>query len=53
MRRLYIPLSTTVLCRQEFWTIEPESRQAKFGSTNHVIAPIEDASKHFGAVISM
>jgi len=34
---------------KEFWTIEPESRQAKFGSTNHVIAPIEDASKHFGA----
>jgi SAM-dependent methyltransferase len=32
---------------KEFWTIEPEPYQAKFGSTNHVIAPIEDAAKHF------
>jgi len=32
---------------QEFWTLEPEFYQARFGSTNHLIAPIEDASKHF------
>lgn len=32
---------------KEFWTIEPEPYQAKFGSSNHVIAPIEDASKLF------
>jgi hypothetical protein len=34
---------------KEFWTIEPGANQAKFGSTNHVIAPLEDASKHFEA----
>jgi SAM-dependent methyltransferase len=33
---------------QEFWTLEPEAYQARFGSTNHVIAAIEQASEHFG-----
>ena len=32
---------------KEFWTIEPGEDQAKFGSTNHVIAPLEEASRHF------
>jgi SAM-dependent methyltransferase len=32
---------------KEFWTIEPDFNQARFGSSNHVVAPIEDASKHF------
>ena len=32
---------------KEFWTIEPGAHEAKFGSTNHVIAPLEEASKHF------
>jgi SAM-dependent methyltransferase len=31
---------------KEFWTIEPNPEQARFGSTNHVVAPLEDASKH-------
>jgi len=34
---------------KEFWTIEPGRHEAKFGSTNHVIASLEDASKHFQA----
>jgi len=34
---------------KDFWTIEPEPAQARFGSTNHVIAPLEDVSKHFSA----
>jgi SAM-dependent methyltransferase len=33
---------------KEFWTIEPHPDQARFGSANHhVVAPLEDASKHF------
>jgi SAM-dependent methyltransferase len=34
---------------KDFWTIEPEPYQARFGSTNHVMATIEDAAKHFQA----
>jgi SAM-dependent methyltransferase len=34
---------------QEFWTIEPGTEQAKFGSSNHVIAPLEELSGHFEA----
>jgi SAM-dependent methyltransferase len=34
---------------KDFRTIEPESDLARFGSPNHIIAPIEDASKHFSA----
>jgi SAM-dependent methyltransferase len=34
---------------KEFWTIEPGEDQAEFGSTNHVVAPLEDATKHFEA----
>jgi Methyltransferase domain len=34
---------------KEFWTLEPHPDQAKFGSTNHVVAPLEQASKHFAA----
>jgi len=33
--------------QKEFWTIEPNACQSKFGSTRHVIAPLEDAAKHF------
>lgn len=32
---------------KEFWTIEPHPDQARFGSTNHVVAPLENASNHF------
>jgi hypothetical protein len=34
---------------KEFWTIDPGADHAKFGSTNHVIAALEDASKHFSS----
>jgi SAM-dependent methyltransferase len=34
---------------KEFWTIEPHAYQSKFGSTHHIIAPLEDAAKHFAA----
>ena len=34
---------------KDFWTIEPHPDQAKFGSTQHVIAPLEEASRHFSA----
>src|ERR1700722_12307176 len=34
---------------KEFWTLEPQPDQARFGSTKHVVAPLEDAGKHFDA----
>jgi SAM-dependent methyltransferase len=34
---------------KEFWTIEPDADQAQFGSTQHVIATLEEAPKHFAA----
>jgi SAM-dependent methyltransferase len=37
----------TFFADKEFWTIEPEAAQAKFGSTRHVIAPLEELSEHF------
>lgn len=30
-----------------YWTIDPVPAQAKFGSRNHVIAPMEDIDQHF------
>jgi len=34
---------------KEFVTIEPNPDQARFGSTRHVVAPLEAASRHFAA----
>lgn len=32
---------------KDFWTIEPDARQAKYGASNHIVGPLEEASKHF------
>jgi SAM-dependent methyltransferase len=34
---------------KEFWTIEPIAQQAKFGSNNHIVAPLEELSGHVAA----
>ncbi len=39
----------TFFADKEFWTIEPQADQARFGSTNHVIAALEEASRLFSA----
>lgn len=34
---------------KEFVTLEPNPDQARFGSTHHVVAPLEEASRHLAA----
>jgi SAM-dependent methyltransferase len=39
----------TFFADREFVTIEPNPDQAKFGSTHHIVAPLEHASRYFSA----